>query len=109
MTASSILSHYRRVAPAIGHKASAWLLLLTLAEAGDKGLSHHDLERLLRARSMATSPTLRRWKKQGILVSSEVPAKSNRGGRPRVIYKATPTLYAALGLLPAAPAIGPQS
>jgi hypothetical protein len=109
MTAGSILKYYMRVAPAIGHKASAWVLLLTLAAAGDKGLSHHDLERLLRARSMSTSPTLRRWKKQGILVCSTMPAHGNRGGNPRVIYKATPKLYEALGLLPAEPAIGPRS
>lgn len=109
MTASAILNQYRRVAPVIGHKASAWVVLLTICEAADNGIDHYHLGRLVKSRGMALVPTLRRWKNAGLLTSTEAPARGRAGGRNRVIYMATPSLYQTLKIEPAERAIGPRS
>jgi hypothetical protein len=108
MTAAAILKRYRRIAPVIGHKSSAWIVMLTICEAGAEGIDHSDLGQLMRGKPMALAPTLRRWKEAGILVSGVAPARGVNGGRPRVIYMATSKLYRALGIDPAEKAIGPQ-
>jgi hypothetical protein len=108
MTAAAILKRYRRIAPVIGYKSSAWIQLLALAEAGETGLSRYEFHQLLRGRDDAAAKTLRTWKKAGLLVTGEVPAKSTTGGHPRLVYMATPKLYNALGLDPAERAIGPH-
>lgn len=108
MTAAAILKRYRRIAPVIGHKSSAWIVMLTICEAAEKGIDHYDLGRLVKSRQMALTPTLRRWKKAGLLTSTEAPARGQFGGRNRVIYMATPMLYQALQIDPAETAIGPR-
>ncbi len=109
MTAAAILNRYRRIAPVIGFQASAWIVLLTICEAGPEGIDHAGLVKLLRGKPMQMAPTLRRWKQAGILVSGEVPPRRGKGGACRVIYMATPKLYEALGITPAEKAIGPRS
>lgn len=108
MTASAILKRYRLIAPVIRGHASAWIVMLTICEAGEEGIDHADLGRLMRGKPMALAPTLRRWKEAGILVSGEAPARGSNGGRNRVIYMATPKLYRALGIDPTEKAIGPR-
>lgn len=109
MTAAAILKRYRRIAPFIGHKASAWLVLLAVADAGDEGLSGTVLKEHLHSRCLPGTATLNRWIRQGLLVSGKVPSEGGRGSRDRVIFKATPTLYSALAVDPAPKAIGPRS
>lgn len=108
MTAAAILKRYRRIAPVIGHKSSAWIVMLTICEAGAEGIDHAELGRLMHGKPMALASTLRRWKAAGILVSGEAPSRGENGGRPRVIYMATPKLYRALGIVPAEKSIGPR-
>lgn len=89
MTAHDILRHWRPISPVFGQRPSAWLALLEVCAAGEKGLSAADF-----ARFKQGSPKWRRKMCQaGILTTRMRP---NPGHRSAVIYTATPKAYALL-------------
>lgn len=97
MTPSDILKLYRRTAPVIGYRSSAWIMLLALAEAGEKGLTRYEFHKLIRSKGQAVAPVLRRWTDAGILTARRPSKAVGRGGLPAVIYLPTPKLYYLLG------------
>lgn len=97
MTAADILFHWRKVAPVIGNKPSAWIAMLTICEAGEAGIPGYALRQRLREQGVVSgaTPTLRRWEAAGLLTTS-LTDPSPHGGSPGNVYHATPKLFAFL-------------
>lgn len=98
MTAAEILNIYRQAAPALGYRASAWITMLTLCEAGDAGMSLSDLTKYHAVQGQGAQTVLRRWVHAGLATVTERRASGVLGGRRCKIYTATPKLYKFLRL-----------
>lgn len=98
MTAADILKIYRKAAPALGYRASAWIVMLTLCEAGDAGMSLSELTAYHAVYGQGAQTVLRRWVLAGLATVTERRASGTLGGRPCKVYTATPKLYKLLRL-----------
>lgn len=102
MKASEILNLYSKVAPVIGNRASAWIIMLRLCANADKGLTCQQLAPLTGSSEQGIQTAVRRWKKAGLITAENIRARGNTGGRHRKTYKATAKLHALCRLEPEA-------
>lgn len=100
MTAHDILDRYQAIAPAVGHKPSAWMLMLSLCAAGAEGISRSELGERLKSRRLSTTRTIRNWQAAELITTTSKPARGRHGGRAQVIFHATPRLYKLLSIDP---------
>lgn len=118
MTPRDILQTYHASAAAFRYHASAWILALTVCDAGEKGLTQSSLRLLLKSRVARPAKTLRQWQKAGLIVARQQRLKcgewqdagmidtfppqqaGSQGGKARVIWTATPKLFALLRVTP---------
>ncbi len=100
MKAADILTLYRKAAPPLGWKPSTWISLLTLCDAGSKGMSLRELKLSIRTRTTPYSAHIRRWKKAALISETKVRAKGGKGGRMSRIFTATPKLYSFMQIEP---------
>lgn len=89
MTATDILSSWRAVRPALGRKCAGWLTLLTIAEAGERGITRQALRRVLGSPGVAHTHSIRSWASAGLITWSE-SAPDGTGGRSPGIARITP-------------------
>jgi DNA-binding transcriptional regulator GbsR (MarR family) len=95
MKAGNILELYRAVAPVVGHRSSAWMMLLMICEAETTGLSRSELAQLFKARRINASRTLKKWQDTG-LVEAVCAPRVHKSGRQRVNFVATKKLFKLL-------------
>lgn len=97
MTASDILTRWRAARPSLGRKCAGWLTLLTIAEAGERGITRQSLRRLLGSTGSAHTHSIRSWSSAGFITWSESPPDGT-GGRSPGIARITPKGLAFLRL-----------
>jgi hypothetical protein len=90
LQASDILNTWRKVQPLFHGHSSAWLILLTLCEAGSGGI----LRREINVNKAIKNPGIfRRWEKAGLVT---VQLEAVRRGKPAMRVFATEKTYALL-------------
>ena len=105
MKPSDITRVFRASAPVFAHRVSAWMMLVTICDAGSSGVT---LTKLCNGLKTATrdsrQTTLRRWTKAGLLERREIPNRRMQaglpGGRRQMLYFATPKAFQLLRLEP---------
>lgn len=106
MTATDILTLYRHSSRVFWGKASAWILLIEICDAGHRGMTHADIMHAGGSKSEGSrASTLRRWVRTGLLEARTILAKSRKegaykGGKPRIIYTATKKAHDLLRIQP---------
>lgn len=89
MTAADILTSWRAVQPAL-RRFMSWVTLLTIAEAGEQGISRADLtRRAFGNRGKLDSRTERKWQVAG-LVTIEMVDRPRPGGPKTTLITITP-------------------
>jgi hypothetical protein len=105
MKPSEITTLFRASAPVFAHQVSAWMMLVTICDAGSAGVTLTKLCLGLNAKSRdSRQGTLKRWTRAGLLERQEIPNSRQQagtpGGRRQMLYFATPKAFKLLRLEP---------
>lgn len=94
-TATDILRSYRSTRQVL-KDPFAWLTLLTIAEAGNAGITATRLDRATNHRC-PTPRTARIWTAAGLITMTREQRTPNN--RPCIVYRATPKAFALLRII----------